>query len=328
MDNTFHPNFRLRRLRRRRKNRARFLLLIFIGLIVVFIAHAKLVTNVGNLAKRVVLSASSASLLNNTDQSSFKEEASLENTIEKTMQGVKGTYAVAVKNLKNGQSYYFNEHRVFEAGSLYKLWIMGVVYQQIQDGKLTEDQSLSEDVAILNQEFNIDPDLAELAEGTVALTVHEALYQMITISHNYAALLLTEKIKLSSVAAFLKANGLNESIVGTNGDSPAATPYDIALFFEKLYRGELANQQYTQEMIDLLKDQQLNDGLPKYLPDQSNVANKTGDIGWFKHDGGIVFTDKGDYTIVVMSESDFPPGAQEKIALVSKAVYDYFQNRF
>lgn len=261
-------------------------------------------------------------------ENTHAETNSLKEVVDDASEGTKGTYGIAIKNLKNGQSYYVNEHRVFEASSLYKLWIMAVVYQQIQDGKLTEDQVLSEDAATLNQKFNIDPDFAEQTEGTITFAVRDALYQMITISHNYAALLLTEKIKLSSVATFLKENGFTESTVGTTGGSPTATPYDIALFFEKLYKGELANQQYTDEMINLLKNQQLNDGLPKYLPDKSKVANKTGEIDLFKHDAGIVFTDKGDYIIVVMSESDSPPDAQERIALLSKAVFDYFQDRF
>lgn len=250
----------------------------------------------------------------------------LKEAVEAAMSGAQGTYSIFIKNLKNGQTYSLNEHKSFVAGSLYKLWIMAETYQQIQEGKFTEDQVLSEDVVTLNQIFNIDSDQAELTEGTVTLTVHDALLQMITISHNYSALLLTENIKLSSVATFLKENGLNESSVGTAGDPPKTTAFDIALFLEKLYHGKLASQQYTDEMITFLKNQHLNDGLPKYLPNQSEVAHKTGDIDWFKHDGGIVFSEKGDYIIVAMSESDFPAGAQERIALLSKAVFDYFQN--
>lgn len=258
---------------------------------------------------------------------------SLKGVVGNALEEARGTYAVAVKNLASGESYYLDEHQVFETGSLYKLWIMATVFKQIEDGKLTEDQILSEDTALLNEKFNIDSELAELTAGTVTLTVHDALSQMITISHNYAALLLTEKVKLSQVAEFLKTAGLTESSVGTDGSSPTSTPSDIALFYEKLYKGELVNRQYTAQMIDLLKNQQLNDGLPKYLPNQTQIAHKTGDIGWFKHDAGIVYlqskeasphSEKGDYIIVVMSKSDFPLGAQERIALLSKAIYKYF----
>ncbi len=262
--------------------------------------------------------------------SAQKNKLSLKSAVENSLLNAQGTYGIAIKNLKTGESYYRNENKSFEVGSLYKLWIMATVYKQIQDGALTEDLELNEDIADLNNEFNIDPGEAELTDGVVNFSVKSALTQMITISHNYAALALTKKIRLSSVATFLKGNGFNESSVGTNGDAPKSTPRDIALFYEKLYKGELANAQYTVEMIDLLKGQQLNDGLPKYLPAGRQglggvaVAHKTGDIGWFKHDVGIVYSGMGDYIIVVMSESDSPTDAQEKIALISKAISGYF----
>lgn len=289
------------------------------ALVFIFILSAGIYVTLGHLTQGKI------QLVSPISNKPLPKVYSLEGIVQKSLAGTQGTYGIAIRNFKTGESYYLNEGRIFEAGSLYKLWVMATVYQQIQEGKLTEDQVLSKDIATLNKKFNIDPDSAELTEGTVTLTVGNALNQMITISHNYAALLLAEKIRLSSVAAFLKENSFTQSQVGTYGDAPTTTPSNIALFFEKLYKGELANQQYTQAMLDLLKKQQLNNGLPKYLPDQqSQVANKTGDIGWFKHDAGIIFTNSGDYIIVVMSESDSPAGALERIALLSKAVFDYF----
>lgn len=251
-------------------------------------------------------------------------ETPLSGIIETALEGTHGTYGIAVKNFRTFESYTQNGHHIFETGSLYKLWVMAVTYEQIQAGQLTEDDILSEDAAVLNQKFSIDPELAEQTEGTVTYTVRDALTRMITISHNYAALLLTAKIRLAAVEAFLKQYGLSESKVGINGAPPVSTPSDIALFFEKLYRGELANQQYTEEMTGLLKNQRLTGGIPKYLPESAVVANKTGELDSFKHDAGIVYTDAGDYIIVVMSDSDDPPAAQDRIARVSKAVYDYF----
>ena len=92
-----------------------------------------------------------------------------------------------------------------------------------------------------------------------------------------------------------------------------------------LYRLEkLADEQYTGLMVDLLKGQKLNEKLPKYLPKGTAVAHKTGEIGWFSHDVGIVYSPSGDYIIVVLSESESPAGANDRIAQVSKAVYEYF----
>lgn len=252
----------------------------------------------------------------------IKEQAkiNLEKAVTTALAGIKGTYGIAIKNLKTNQTYYYNEHRVFDAGSLYKVWVMSSAFEQIEKGKLTEDEILHDDIAVLNDTFGIGSESAELTTGTITLSVRDTMRQMITISHNYAALLLSKRIKLSTVKTFLSQQHFNESSLG----DPKTTPHDIALFFEKLYKGQLANPANTKKMFDLLKEQKLNDGLPKHLPKNIKVAHKTGDISWFKHDAGIVFTDKGDYIIVVMSESKSPTGAQERIAQVSKAVYEYF----
>ena len=249
---------------------------------------------------------------------------SLGDVILNAMEGTKGEYGIVVKNLKTGEAYSANEHRIYEPGSLYKLWVMATAFSQIQDGVLDENEELSEQISVLNTKFGVDPETAELKEGSITLTVGQAVTQMITISHNYAAFLLLGKLGGSAIQSFLEKNGLNESFIG---ESPAATSYDIALFFEKLYKGELADKEKTEKMLAILKKQQLNGGLPKYLPQEAEVAHKTGDIDWLKHDAGIVFSDKGDYIIVIMSESDSPAGAQERIAEASKAVYDYFEGK-
>lgn len=244
----------------------------------------------------------------------------LNKAIEYELLGTTGTYGIAIKNLKTGQTYYKNEHMQFDVGSLYKLWVMAVAFQHLQAGLLSNEEILGGEVTTLNKTFNIASESAEITKGTITLSVENALLQMITISHNYAALLLAERVKLSKIEKFLSDYNFNESSLGP----PKATPFDIALFFEKLYKDKLANQENTQKMIDLLKKQTLNNKLPKYLPKNVSIAHKTGEIDYFTHDGGIVFTDKGDYIIVVMSKSQYPSSAEERIGQISKAAYSYF----
>ena len=246
---------------------------------------------------------------------------SLKNRVELTLSGTEGTYAVAIKNFKTGESFNLNEHKVFIAASLYKNWIMAETFNQISKGDINEDQILSQSISVLNDEFNISEEDAELKEGTVTMRVKEALEKMITVSDNYAALLLSEKIRFSRVSSYLQKHGFNESSLGV---PPKTTVYDTALFYEKLYRGELADQVYTTKMLDLLKKQQRKGGLPKYLPPNTEIAHKTGELGSVKHDGGIVFSNRGDYIIVVMSETGSQSAAAERIANISKTVYEYF----
>ncbi len=240
------------------------------------------------------------------------------------LEGTKGSYAVAIKNLSTGEEYYLNENKSFETGSLYKLWVMAESFHKIQSGELDPEEKMSRTIADLNQTFGIDPENAELTSGGITMTVNQALTQMITISHNYAAMLLTEKNKLSTVRQFLTENGFKDSAVG--GD-PKTTALDMLKFYEKLRSGQLANQENTDKMLELLKKQRLNNKLPAALPEGVTVAHKTGELGMFTHDAGIVYGKKGEYIIVVLSESPAPAAAEDRIADVSKAVYNYFESK-
>lgn len=255
---------------------------------------------------------------------SFKtQNTNLKDVVEKELAGKDGEYAVVIKNLKTGENFYYNEHKVFEPGSLYKLWVMAAVFEKIQNGEILEDDVLEQDAAALNEKFHIATESAEKRNGKITFKVKEAMDEMITASDNYAALLLAEKIRLSSVKTFLKINGFNESALG---EPPKTTAFDIALFFEKLYKGELTDSEHTLRMIGFLKNQKLNGKLPKYLPSRTLLAHKTGEINDFSHDSGIVYLPKGDYIIVVLSRGESRRLLDEGIAKISKAVYEYFNN--
>jgi len=254
----------------------------------------------------------------------FSNIPTLSDVVTNALNGSNGTYAVAVKNLKTNESYYFNEKKEFDSASLYKIWVLAETKRQVNNGQIKEDEVLSEDIVSLNKKFDIASDSAELTEGTATLSVRDAMRQMITISHNYAALLLTEKVGLSKVSAFAKQNGFEDT---SFDGAPKTTAFDVALFFEKIYKGEIVDKKSSSEMLTLFKNQKLNDKLPKYLPQGIDLAHKTGEISSFSHDGGIVFGKKSDYVIVILSRTDYPPLAEERIAKISKSVFDYFENK-
>lgn len=248
----------------------------------------------------------------------------IEQIVKNILKEKSSDYSVFIKNLKTGERYYLNEDKQYETASLYKLWVMAEAYRQIETGILKKEDILTANVSDLNQKFNITSESAELTEGNVSWPVENALKNMIMISDNYSALLLSSKVRLSNITLFLQNKGLLNSKVGTLDKSPFSNAKDMGLFFEKLYSGELANEQYTNEMLALLKNQQINTKLSKHLPKNAVIAHKTGEFGKFSHDGGIVYLDKKDYIIVVLSDGKSPSLAEENIANISKAVYEYF----
>lgn len=248
----------------------------------------------------------------------------LEKAIDEALAGTTGTYAVVVKDLRTGKTYTKNENTSFETASLYKLWVMGETYRQIADGTLTEETGMKNSVTELNKIFNLASESAELKEGDISLTVKDALEKMITVSDNYAAYLLMTKVKTSNVRSFVEKNNFSHSSIGPD---PKTTASDMALFLEKLYKNELGSKESTEKMLGLLSRQRLNDRIPKYLPKSVKTMHKTGELGGMKHDVGIVSGPTGDYIIVLMSDSNNPQAAAQRLAKVSENVYKYFEQQ-
>lgn len=242
-------------------------------------------------------------------------------------------YAVVVKNFKTREEYRLNDKKEFDAASLYKLWVMGEVLRQVKDGDLgldgivAGDKNRYDDLLILKTPTptveGSSPDQVEEKEPQpISMNTEVALNKMITESDNYAALLLVDKVGYQNIDRFLKLYNFDDS---SFGQPPKTTASDIAAFFEMLYIGEIVNEDYSKSMTDILKKQTLNDRIPKYLPDNTEVAHKTGELLGNKHDAGIVYSENGNYMIIVLSKTEDEAIAAEKIAKLSEAVFNYFE---
>ncbi len=260
-------------------------------------------------------------------------ESPLSDVVKASLLGTKGSYGIVILNFKTGESYFQHETNTYEAASLYKLWVMAAAFEQIKNGQLHEGDILSQGLDVLRKKFKIvtpsgetDDEEKKDGENKISFTVRDALMQMITISDNNAALLLTEKVRLANIAKFLEKQGFFNSRLGAGNKQPSTTPIEIALFLKRLYEGKIVDSSSSKKMLDLLRWQKLNTKIPKYLPENLFIAHKTGELDEFNHDAGIVFAPNGDYIIVVMSKSDISSRylAEERIAILSGEVYKYF----
>ncbi|MDQ3547706.1 MAG: class A beta-lactamase-related serine hydrolase, partial [Chloroflexota bacterium] len=100
------------------------------------------------------------------------------------------------------------------------------------------------------------------------------------------------------------SNSLNRSLLHLPHRQPLLDPRadaalnvttaaDIAALYVMLINGQIISESVSQEMLLLLKDQQINDRLPAYLPEDTIVAHKTGNLDGLIHDAGIIFAPTG-----------------------------------
>lgn len=271
----------------------------------------------GSFSKAVLSAITKQYPVTSRDQNSAQLALMVESQLFQSL----GNYGIVIKNLSNGESYYSNEHKKFETGSLYKLWVMGAVYEQISKGSLKMDDIVAGSTGNLNT-----PDASNSGEvlNSPPLTVKDALYKMITVSDNNSAILLTQKAGVKNIVEFMQEYNFSESSFGNATSLPQTTADDMALFFLTLYRGQMVSKDASQAMLNLLKQQKINGKIPKYLPDNLSVAHKTGELDEFSHDAGIVYDTRSNYIIVVLTQSNSRSQADERIAAIAQGVYTYF----
>jgi len=241
-------------------------------------------------------------------------DADLEEVIRSSLGDEVDSYGVVVKNLVTGAVGEVNPHKRFETASLFKLWVMYEVYKQVELGLLDMDEELL-----------VTPYYASFDAGTLpveicdTLTVREALWAMITYSDNASGFLLRDKVGLGNIHRDLQALGLTESAF--TQEEATSTAADMAAFLEMVVLEAAVNNEASREMLDLMLAQKVCDRLPALLPAGTEVAHKTGDLPEVTHDVGIVYPPQPIYIIAVLSERG---GEPEPIALLSRAIYDYF----
>ena len=107
----------------------------------------------------------------------------------------------------------------------------------------------------------------------------------------------------------------------TLGGHNQTTVTDCGKLLERIYRGECVSKEASEEMLNLLKNQQNTSKIPEGLGVSVPTANKTGETDEDQHDIAIVYGTKTTYILCVMSEN--ASNAINNIRSISRVVYNY-----
>ncbi len=267
-------------------------------------------------------------------QHSFRKilgaQVSIDRELEEKITGFlsdkQGDYAVYIKDLtaQNGKNASINSDQPFEAASLYKLFLMGAVFEEVNAGKLTLDTEISAKMSHLDsvlgsREFGYEEyDDSEV----IGYTVREALQRIAAFSDNYSAIMLAEKVGWAKMQLLAQEIGATNTSIKSPITTSAA---DVGLLLDKLYRGEIVSIEASEQILDMLAKSQMNNRIPALLPEGTKIAHKTGELAGVRNDAGIVFLDGRPYIIVIMSKNlKGEDDGVENLAQISKIVYDYY----
>ena len=252
----------------------------------------------------------------------------LESKIREYIKTQKGNIAVVVKDLRTNEEIKINENLVFPSASTIKISIMSELFNKINEGvfDFNETVEITEDM-----KTGGDGILKELDYGH-KFTLKELATLMIIVSDNMATNILINLLGMNNINSTIQKLGLpNTRLQRRMMDSKAAkegrenyiAASDLASILELIYKGENVNKKYSAIMLDILKRQQVRGRIDLYLPEDTVIAHKTGDLDNLEHAAGIVYLPGKEYIICVLTnETETNRDGREIIGRISKLVYD------
>jgi beta-lactamase class A len=246
--------------------------------------------------------------------------------------------AVAYRTLDGRTELLVDADKSFHAASTMKVPVMIELFRQARAGTL----SLNDPLPIRNDFRSIvDGSSYKLSEGDDSdkevyavmgktMTLGQLCDAMITVSSNFAANLLIEKLGVANIRRTVTAlgadgmqvlRGVEDQKAFDKGLNNGTTARGLMVLLDRIGHGQAVDPEFDAAMIEILKRQAFNDAIPAGLPPGTPVAHKTGNITRIHHDAAIVYAPR-PYVLVLLVRGI---GDQKKsaalMAELSKAIY-------
>ncbi|NLJ58731.1 MAG: serine hydrolase [Tissierellia bacterium] len=212
------------------------------------------------------------------------------------LEKVKGKAGFYYKNLVTKEEIGFNENETFSAASVIKLPILAVVFSEVAKG----NAKLSDLITVKNSDkvpgcgalysFTDEPTVDIQTLCNLLITISDNTATNVLIKHFTIEKISEEFIKLGLKDTKLKRL-LFDSQASKKGIQNLFTPKEIGILLEQIYSRILINEKASEEILNILLQQQINHKIPGLLPDIA-IAHKTGEDDGITHDVGIVYADE------------------------------------
>ena len=188
-----------------------------------------------------------------------------------------GVYGISFVELGGqGRSAEYNSTRAFTTASTYKLFVAYGTIKKIEDGKWKWGDSVvgGRDVA-------------------------KCFDEMIVLSDNPCAEALLKRYGYNDLTRDIQSLGLYNS--GFYTEAPKTTARDLTTFLTKLKNGSLGIRDGNKDrLLNAMSRNVYRQGIPAGT--SGKAANKVGFLGGLLHDASVVYSPKGDYVLVIMTD--------------------------
>jgi beta-lactamase class A len=262
---------------------------------------------------RVLLGVVSVGLL--TLQSAV-EPTGLRERVLALVQASGAEVAVAFRTIDGRQELLIDPDKTFHAASTMKVPVLIELFRQADAGTLSLDEPLPVrnefhsivDGSVYQLDVSDDSDSEVYQAVGKTLTLRQLAEAMITVSSNFAANLLIERLGVENIRRTVTKlgadgmqvlRGVEDDKAFQKGLNNTTTARGLLVLLDKLAKGPVVSARADDEMIAMLSRQKFNDAIPAGVPEGTHIAHKTGNITKIHHDAGIVFGPR-PYVLVVL----------------------------
>ncbi len=232
--------------------------------------------------------------------------------------------SIYFRDLSNGPWFGYAEETQFSPASLMKVPLL-IAYLKMseRDGDILNKRINSGELVALTSQ-NIVPEKS--VQPNTEYTVFELLNLMIRYSDNAATEVLIENIDANVLDNIYRDLSLKMPTWG-NAEN-YMTVLDYSSFFRILYNASYLNRENSELALEILSESVFTDGLVAGLPVKTPIAHKFGErvLNDSKqlHDCGIIYSEKGDYLLCVMTRGDDFNKMKIFLKEISEMVYNNF----
>lgn len=246
-------------------------------------------------------------------------DRTLVSALAQTIASYQGKVALDAVDLKTGKTIEINADTPVPTASVIKLTILFEALKQLESGQVHWDDRLT----LQKTDQVIGSGVLRLFDTPLPLTFKDAVTLMIDLSDNTATNLVIDHLGLQNIDNRIQWMGLQNTWLykkvfqAASGPVPADQPkfglgkttaHEMATVMQRFATCNLAaagapSQPTPQEQtlcdaaLHILRSQFDANDIPRYLPPNVPVANKTGALDDVRNDVGIVYAPNGPVII-------------------------------
>jgi beta-lactamase class A len=269
-------------------------------------------------------------------------DPTLEARLMPLIEAHKGKVAVAVKNLKSGETFLYHADDAMPTASLIKFPVMIETYRQAAEKAIDLDTKVT-----LRQEDKVPGSgiLTDHFSAGASFPLRDAVHLMIVYSDNTATNLVLDVIGIGSTAATMEKMGYpntklhakvfrrDTSVFPERSEQfglGSTTAGEMIRLCEALWDKELVSPEACAAMLKHLRACEDKDKFPRYLPPGTKIAFKTGSVEASRTAAGIIECGQGPVALCVLTDGNadhrwVADNAGNRLcADIARAVFDHF----